>query len=248
MKTQVSLSILVLLFFIGCSSSSKKENTPKLMPLSFDFKPTVDAGNQSNEITFGLIAPSFVETFTEKNKEPYKTYAKNMERDFIEMLTARGYRYKGPFNSLDELVYSDKKEIDLLINPTIDLQFTGNPLKQGTYHDYSQGKDFAEYYYEGEVSMTGTMNLTFAEPFTNTKIWVKSVNTDPTSFMLKSGSYTAPQIPDTDPLVWNSLVTNMEKTYQRTLQMAWNHLEPAELLQKKAESVEIKKNSGFIKN
>jgi hypothetical protein len=49
-------------------------------------------------------------------------------------------------------------------------------------------------------------------------------------------------------MVWNSLVDNMNKVYLDFLSTAWNHLDPEELLQKKDEANEIKKNSGFLKN
>lgn len=128
-------------------------------------------------------------------------------------------------------------------------KFTGDPRRQETSYDILTGKNNIYYSYDGDVTVTGTMNLAFTEPFTNTKIWVKSLKTDPISFKVKSYSqYTGPNIPNTDPLVWNTLSTELDKVYNKTLQTVWNHLEPAELLQKKTESAEIKKNSGFIKD
>ncbi|HAY35066.1 MAG TPA: hypothetical protein DCY06_13125 [Bacteroidetes bacterium] len=231
----------------GCSGS-KKESVPKLKPLSFKFTPPSNT-NESNDITIGLLSPIFVDTFKEYLQDPYKTYAKNMESDFIAMLTARGYKIKGPYDNMEQLVYGDKKEIDLLIQPVIDLQFTGEVLKQGSIHDYVTAKDYITYYYDGDLSMVGTMNLSFAEPFTNTKVLVRSLKTEPVTFKMKSyNAYDDTNIPLTDPLVWNSLSDNLTKVYDKTLQTVWNNLEPAELQQKKNESAEIKKNSGFIKN
>lgn len=246
MKNLSLLVIVSLAFFIGCSASKSKKS-PQLKPLTFHFAPP-STSEESNDITFGLISPMFIDSFEESQLDPFKTYAKNMENDFIAMLTARGYKIKGPFSNTEQLVYSDKKEIDLLIQPVIDLQFTGNILKQGSTHDYSTGQDYPIFFYDGELTMTGIMNLSFNEPFTNTKIMVQSLKTDPVSFKMKSyNEYAAENIPLTDPLVWNSLSDNLTKLYGKTLQTVWNHLEPAELLQKKAESVEIKKNSGFLK-
>ncbi len=247
MRSVYFVTIISLILLFGCSGA-KKETTPKLKPLSFKFTPPTTS-SESNDITFGLLSPVFVESFKEYLQDPYKSYAKNMESDFIAMLTARGYKIKGPYENTEQLVYGDKKDIDLLIQPVIDLQFTGDVLKQGSYHDYSTGKDHPTYYYDGDLTLIGTMSLSFSEPFTNTKVLVQSLKTDPVSFKLKSYSaYDGSNIPDTDPLVWNTLSDNLATVYQKTLQTVWNHLEPVELLQKKNESEEIKKNSGFIKN
>lgn len=247
MKTMYSLLLFCIIVITGCSGS-KTDSTPKLKPLTFHFTPPTTA-SESNDITFGLISPSYVESFKESQNEPFVTYAKNMENDFIAMLTARGYKFKGPFANTEQMVYSDKKDIDLLIQPVIDLQFTGDAFKQGTYHDYSTGVNHPSYYLDGDLSVIGTMNLAFTEPFTNTKIWVQSLKTDPVTFKIKShNTYTSSNIPNTDPLVWNTLSDKLTNVYNKTLQTVWNHLEPAELLQKKSESVEIKKNSGFIKD
>ncbi len=247
MKKIYCVLLVCAIVFIGCSSS-KKDSTPNLKPLTFHFKPPTSA-TESNDITFGLLSPVFIESFKYSQVEPFKTYANNMESDFIAMLTARGFKFKGPFSNTEQMVYSDKKEIDLLVQPVIDLQFTGDALKQGTYHDYGTGQDYPDYYYDGNISVIGTMNLSFSEPFTNTKIWVQSLKTDPISFKIKSyNTYTTSEIPNTDPLVWNTLSDKLMIVYDKTLQTVWNHLEPAELMQKKSESVEIKKNSGFVKD
>ncbi|MFZ1321994.1 MAG: hypothetical protein WAT71_10605 [Ignavibacteria bacterium] len=247
MKKIYYFSIILMIVFFGCSAS-KNSSAPKLKPLTFHFTPP-STTSESNDITFGLISPMYVESFKESNQEPFITYAKNMENDFIAMLTARGYKFKGPFSNTEQLVYSDKKDIDLLIQPVIDLQFTGAALIQDTDLDWTTGKERPIFYYDGDLSVTSTMNLSFTEPFTNTKIWVKSLKTDPMTFKLKSsGKYYVQEIPNTDLLVWNTLSDKLNIVYDKTLQTVWNHLEPEELMQKKTESAEIKKNSGFIKN
>ena len=172
-----------------------------------------------------------------------------MGKDFVEMLTARGYPYKGPFSNIDQMVYNEKKTTDLLIEPEIDLQFAGNYLKQKTAINILSTGSTIEYYADGDMTVSGKLNLIFSEPFTKTKIWVKSIQIDPVTFKLKSYySYYTTNIPVNDPLVWNSIVDNLMVIYNNALSTAWKHLEPEELSQKKDEANEIKKNSGFLKN
>ncbi|MFA5012007.1 MAG: hypothetical protein WC644_08655 [Ignavibacteria bacterium] len=251
-KTLQVLSVIIFAALIySCSAGLKQDAPPPpLKSASFDFVPPTEGITKSNDITFALLNPRYVESFREGNVDPYKIFADNMGKDFVEMLTARGYPYKGPFSNIDQMVYNEKKTTDLLIEPEIDLQFAGNYLKQKTgINLLSYGSSAVEYYADGDMTVSGKLNLIFSEPFTKTKIWVKSIQIDAVTFKLKSYySYTTTNIPVNDPLVWNSIVDNLMVIYKNALSTAWNHLEPEELAQKKEEANEIKKNSGFLKN
>lgn len=255
MKNILSALVFLIGFiglnFFGCSAGLKQDNPPpNLKPLNFGYIPPSEGITKSNEITFALIDPKYVETFRESNIDPYKTFASNMSKDFVAMLSARGYPYKGPFSKIDQMVYGEKKSTDLVIIPEIELQFTGNyVMTKKSINLLSSSPSGIEYYADGDVSLTSKLNLVFAEPFTLTKIWVKSIQLDPITYRLKSYyAYTTPDIPINDPLVWNTMVDNMSLIYQKILSTAWNHLEPEELKLKKEEANEIKKNSGFLKN
>jgi len=251
-KTLQILCVIVFATLIySCTAGLKQDNPPpSLKPASFDYKPPTEGITKSNDITFAILNPHYVESFTERNVDPYKIFADNMGKDFVEMLTARGYSYKGPFSNVDQMVYNEKKTTDLLIEPEIDLQFTGNYLMQKKgIKLLSLESGSIEYYADGDMTVSGKLNLIFSEPFTKTKIWVKSIQIEPVTFKLKSYySYYTPNIPVNDPLVWNTMVDNLMVIYNNTLSTAWKHLEPEELSQKKDEANEIKKNSGFLKN
>jgi len=217
--------------------------------MRFDYTPPTEGVVKNNSIKIALINPKFVPSFTDRTKDPYKTFAKNMGVDFVEMLTARGYPYIGPYETTDEMVYNDKKTTDLVLQVEVDPQFSGNPLKYSTSTDYTTKQTVYSYFYDGEITLTGKVNMIMSEPFTGTKIWVKSVPIEPTTFYVKSHfKYNNKNIPETDPAVWNALVENMELVYDKALKTAWNHLDPEEIKVKKAEAAEIKKDSGFKKN
>ncbi len=245
------LLLIIGLYFGGCSAGLKQDNPPPpLKSASFDYVPPSEGITKSNDITFGLMNPHYVDSFTERYVDPYKIFADNMGKDFVEMLSARGYPYKGPFLKVDDMVYNEKKTTDLLIEPEIDLQFVGNYLMQKTgINLLSLEPGSIEYYADGDMTVSGKLNLIFSEPFTKTKVWVKSIQIEPITFKLKSYySYKTQNIPVNDPLVWNTIVDNLMVIYKNILTTAWNHLDPEELSQKKEEASEIKKNSGFLKN
>jgi hypothetical protein len=249
----LALILLASLLPTGCSLFKTTPATPPpaMIPMRFDYTPPTEGVTKSNEIKFALINPRFVPSFTYPTLDPYRTFVKNMGADFVEMLSARGYPYAGPYQSIDEMVYSDKKSTDLILETEVDLQFSGDGLspKYSENTDYVTHQTTYSYYLDGVVTLSGKLNLTCSEPFTHTKVWVKSIPIEPTTFAWKSyNKYTNKNIPVTDPTIWNALVENMESISQKSLKTAWNHLDPEELKVKKNEAAEIKKNSGFIKN
>lgn len=251
MKLTILAFIIVLSFLFGCSGhQAPTKEPPTMKSLSFDFISPTEGYAKYSGITFAIINPQYVNDFKQSNSEPYKTFAKNMGNDFAEMLTARGFQYKGPFSKHDDMVYNDKKFTDLVLEPEMDIQITGEYLKYGKKYSVAKMGWVYEYFCDGNASLTAKLNLSISEPFTKTKVWVKSLQIDPITFKLQSYySYESQNFPlETDPLVWNTLIDNLTKIYTDFLNTSWNHLDPEELLRKKDEANEIKQNSGFLKN
>lgn len=248
----ISITIIFSIFiFLGCSGhQAPTKEPPTMKSLSFDFVSPTEGYAKYSGITFAIINPQYVSDFKQSNTDPYKTFAKNMGNDFAEMLTARGFQYKGPFNKHDEMVYNDKKFTDLVLEPEMDIQFSGDFLKYGKKYNVAKLDWVYEYFYNGNATMTAKLNLAISEPFTKTKVWVKSLQIEPITFKLQSYySYENQHFSaENDPLVWNLLVDNLSKVYIDFLNTSWNHLDPEELLRKKDEANEIKQNSGFLKN
>lgn len=242
---QLYSSILVILtvtgsLLVGCKSTPP----PVSQTMRFDFKPTEQA--PPTKINVALVRPRFVSSFKQSELDPFKTFASNMETDFLEMITARGYTYMGPFTTYDEMVYADKKSTDLVLEVELDFQVSGQPLRS---QEITWPSVYTIYWYNGEVTLNGKLTYYLSEPFTKTKVMVKSIAMEPKTFLLKSYErYKAPNIPYTDPYVWNSLIEILEPAYNNMLQNSWRYLDPQELTVKKAEANEIKQNSGFIKN
>jgi hypothetical protein len=247
------LTLITLSVFLGTSCFTTKrpvQTPPPMTAMKFDYVPPTEGITKSNDIKFSLIKPRFAPSIKWIPEDPFKTFIGNMSTDFVEMLSARGYPYIGPYESYDEMVYNDKKTTDLVLETEVDFQITGDYLKQNSFQVYDVNHFITktEYYYDGQATITGNVNLIFSEPFTKTKVWVKSVPIEPTTYYLKSYyRYNASVIPNTDPQVWNTTVENLEAIYTKTLRTAWNHLEPDELKVKKKEAGEIKANSGFQK-
>lgn len=263
MKQRITMSLLLLtLTFISACSMFK--STPKAPPLQrmtmqFDYKPPVEGYAKSKNISFILMNPQYAKDEEYTGQEPFTVFSNNMSKDFEEMLTQRGYAYKGPYDTYDELVYSDKKSADFILEVEIDFTWQGAQdalySKNKSRYDYSTKKTVTTTYYgfDGNVTLGGKLNLTLTEPQTQTKLWVKSIPMPDQYFLLKSElMYTLRNgkvhIPYTDVGMFNSVVPPMETIYDKALQLAWNHLDPEELQVKQKEAEEIRNDAGFKKN
>jgi hypothetical protein len=78
----------------------------------------------------------------------------------------------------------------------------------------------------------------------------KSIPVESQKLVLKSSRIDFNSLEETtnDPQVWNIFVITLQNIYAKSLQTAWKYLDPEELLVKKKEAIEIRKNSSFQKN
>jgi hypothetical protein len=246
MKKIILLSIVVLALIYSCGTT--QSSFTRLAP-KFDYvTPNPNGGiAKSNQIALALVRPVFgVNTgdlpASAYGRAPFTNFIKSMGNDFEEMLTARGYTIKGPFNAFDEMVYNEKKNTDLALHPEVDIVFTGLPIRKN--FNAMIGKDV--YWVEGEIKISGKINLVFYEPQTKTKVWVKSVPFEETTFQVKgTKKYFQPAFIQEEDGIWNPLVEHLEEVYQKSMKVCYNHLDPEELDLKKKEALEIKSKANF---
>ena len=85
-----------------------------------------------------------------------------MGNDFEEMLTAKGFKIRGPFGSRDEMVFNDKQSSDFAFIAEIDLQPNYNRR-----YKYSAGMGSfvaPSYRMNGELTLGGNLVLTASSP------------------------------------------------------------------------------------
>lgn len=250
MKLNLQLLILITLFLSGCGgivTTTPQVKTEK-KSINYDYAPPEDGFKKSKDISFILIQPNFAKGFEYFDYAPFTTFSKSMANDYVEMLTKRGYKYIGPINSYDEIVYSDKKNTDLLLESELSFELVGQSPFQYTSGTTMIGNlPYERYFADGELSISGKINFFVSEPFTHTKIWVKSIPIETQKITLKTKYYNSKNELLNSPEVWNAFVNALEVVYTKSLQTAWNYLDPEELAVKKKESEEIRKNSTFTK-
>jgi hypothetical protein len=256
MKTkQIIYSALTLivfaLIFLGCGGT-KAATTPLLVP-DFDFSPPIPVAPGSAGIKIGMIDPVYSGNFLYSNKSPFMQFRKNMGKDFEEILTARGYILKGPYEAYDLMTYSDKNECELGLDIEIDLnilQTSGgwNHVQPTSYGYGVTGGNYSEY--AGTLNLSGKITISVIETFTRQKLLVKSVPVPQEDIIVKAEARFAlgsTGLPTDDPGVHNPIAKSLSNFYKTTMRRGWEMLAKEELEHVQKQVPEIREKAGFIK-
>lgn len=232
MKKFSFLCSIVIVLLLGCGTTKSVPTTIARIPARFDYSPPsrVEAG--STGMTVALISPVFVAKEPEYYVPPFAEMANNMKNDFEELLTAKGFKIRGPFHSRDEMVYNDKMSSDFAFMVEIDLQPTYNRK-----YIYDPGLGVivaASYKMKGDITIGGNLVITAASPQYGEKIWKKNIALNKSSFSYL-GSIKWESIPTIadelkqDNLFYNLLSRELEKFYTQSMELAWQQIESQEM-------------------
>jgi hypothetical protein len=230
----VTATIFILLF---CFSATQKPVVlSSIKTPSYDYKSPESPNPQ--KIALALIKPSFVKSMKASELQIFTEFADRLGMDFEEMVTNRGYTLRGPFSTSDDMVYNDKVNCPLMLQPEILIDFDLSNIKPNAYTKYNAVTKIntTTYGFEGFLIMKGSLNMIFSEPFTKEKIKTRSIslpqkninilsegtnyNTDNLYNMVRWGK---------EPGIQNPIIIGMEDYYQQCLKTAYNHLDPDEV-------------------
>ena len=225
--------LTIAVFIVGCATAPKEPEKPLYSP-TFDFAPPNSAAPNSAQVSVAVVSPHFPESDWFRYR-PYDYLRPNMEKDFIELLNAKGFTVRGPFKTRDEMTYPDKEGSDLVLIPDLELQI--NDLVSPN----EEGLIFTVYRLKGRVSVGGRLNLSLMEPLSGEKMWTKSIDM-PTKNVIIATKKTWPkdQMPTRGPNGYvyllavdervNSEVGKaVEDSYREIMDATWKYLDPKEL-------------------
>jgi len=163
-------------FLLGCGSTQTITQT-KYNP-HFSYTPSERSQITNSSLSVAIIDPVFSDGKDNNLVEPYTSFVGNMADDFEETLNASGFKIKGPYDSRDEMVYTDKLNTDFALEIEVEMliengDFGVRSLPFGEallYKDaYKVGGTF---YHKGRIIITAT------DPIDGEKFWKKTVDLD----------------------------------------------------------------------
>lgn len=235
--------LLIVAIVLSSCTPTKQATLPPVqrIPAKFDFSPPSREKAASTGITIAIVKPTYVGKNPEYYVPPFNEMASSMGNDFEEMLTAKGFTMRGPFGSRDEMVYNDKinssfiLEIGIDINPKYNRKYsTTTKANWGSIFDKNAPTSTSTQRMNGEVTLSGNLVINAKSAQYGELIWKKNIALDPASFTYV-GSISWIGIPtmaeelNKDNVVYNAVAEELEKFYQKALNLAWQQIDPAEM-------------------
>ena len=117
----ICIMSMVCVFIGACATGRSSEPPVRRIEPNFDYNPA-EVSPGRTDITFATVGSQFDIPFGQTAVPIFKRFADNMANDFGEIITARGYTLRGPFQTFDEMTFVDKDNSNLILTAKVDLQ------------------------------------------------------------------------------------------------------------------------------
>jgi len=181
-------------FMLACAEDAPI--TPRQLPpvptspwggnYSYKYDPPEKKNPASVQATIVVVNPFYKEAESALIDPLYTKVAKgfsaSMGVDMDKVVIAKGMTVKGPYSSLDDITYSDKKSSDLTLAPkvflTTQIKYIGDPAT----HEYRNeaGKEELRLDRQFEMKISGWISFVMQEPLSGEKMWIKRLELDNT--------------------------------------------------------------------
>ena len=214
----------------------------------FSYSPAQRDSIANTGITIALLKPVFIDNDINQAGTPWDEFSKAMATDVEELLTAKGFKVRGPFNTADEMVFSDKQNSDFVIQISIDMNIRYERKWKTKYNILFSTTTYL--IDKADVTLNSNVILTAVSCFTSEKIWKKNLDISNKSF-----SYNGSERYDAEPTffaemkrdvnLWNPMSKNLEDIYKGAFDILWKQFDKNEM---KNVSKEAKKSDGARRN
>jgi len=245
----IACGVTLVLVLGACASSPAP---PPRATVTFDYVPRGEAVPGAAEVTFAVVGSHF-----DSPVPMFSTFARNMSKDFHEMLTARGFTTRGPFRYYDEMTFPDKKGSDLVLHAEVEFvpDLSGVAIREaGGFGKQVLAASFGGttgYQWEGPLVVSGHVNLVLSESLTNERMWQKSVSITPIRVEIRTdnayyaSTVTLETLLRNENTLYSDLGRALEHQYEEILNRSYGYLDPEEMRLVKQQAMEIRQRKVF---
>jgi hypothetical protein len=235
------------ILFVGCGTL-KAPVQPSKQAFTFDYTPKTSNAAGSAGMVLAFLKPYYAKSFAQGTDELFQNFQSALGSDMEELIIAKGFTMKGPYLGYDEMVFEDKKRVDMAIMIEIAPVFTA--ADGGWKEHVNLLNRQLTYTYEGTVSLVGKINITGVEPLTNEKIWSKSVLIPNVENIRITTSKQYPyKLSDAelvrDASVYNAIGKALQAQYSGIMDKVFAHFNVEEFNTLKGQVKELKSKKGF---
>lgn len=227
LNLQIGIVIVGLccMMTIGCAILYvKPEPPPPRAVITFDYTPP-ETTPGSADLTFAVVGAEVVGTTAGTPFPLSNIFATNLTKDFVEILTSRGFSVKGPYRDYDIMTYSDKEGSDLVL--TAEVLFSSDTTQIRPSDDFGRLK--------GSIVVSGHVNLIAYESLTKTPQWTKSVAINPIKVKLITRKQYSSNYVDLEILLlnenkfYNDVGRALEGQYTEIMNRIYGYIDPDEM-------------------
>ncbi len=128
----------------------------------------------SVKFTVGVVEPNYRDKLPLAYSKAIRSFSSSVGSGLDQVLIAKGMTTKGPYASLDEMPYPDKKGSNLVLTETVYFQLTEEEKGDAAIEYYSDnGKQVMCAVRKGRLTVEGWLNYEMREPLSGEKMWIK---------------------------------------------------------------------------
>ncbi|MBN2178738.1 MAG: hypothetical protein JW743_04865 [Deltaproteobacteria bacterium] len=164
-----------------------------------------------------------------------------IKQDSLEILTAKGFGVRGPYDSYDVIPFQDKKNIDLLLIPTLELSVILSEQKEELENYWAWQSPTNQ---TGKAEVSGKITIELREITTRELMWTKTIPVKEFEFSylvsIPWGTNRAPgKLYDANP-VFDGMAKGLEKQYPDLIGTIKELIDPEEMAIIKKQCQELK--------
>ncbi len=170
--------LVTIVAFLFTSCLHVRPMPPTLTKYSFggyqipDTKPPA-----SVNFTVGVVEPAYREKLPNFYSKVLKSFSHSVGSGLDQILVAKGMTTKGPYESLDEMPYPDKKGSNLVLTETVLFQMTEEEKGGAGEAYYSiNGRQMLCAVRDGKLTVEAWLNYEMREPLSGEKMWIKKLD------------------------------------------------------------------------
>ena len=225
---------------------------------SYRYDPAEKKPSASVQATIIVVNPAYKEIEESVLRE--KIYSKvgrgfsaSMGVDMDKIIVAKGMTSKGPYASLEDVTYSDKKVSDLTLAPKV---YITTEIKYGKWEEDSGYNEENQYITRSkrhfDMKIGGWISFAMQEPMSGQKMWVKKLDLEEITMSGEEYAESKNQYNSRGQWVGYSeketvydgkidaVADTLKKMYPIIMQKCWTYIDAEEILSLKDKVKEIR--------
>ena len=168
----------------------------------------------------------------------YGVLRDSVGRSLLQYFTSSSFTVSGPFKSVDDMTFPEKKQADLLL--TVEFGVLTDQPRFVAHRDSNRA--LLAVTSEGDCSVRGTIMFVLWEPLSMQRMWAKTVDVQATTF---SCTIRAANGDDYNVQLMNGFQKAYEVIFRDTMTSAERYFDPEEVALVKRQSLELRANKVY---